>query len=87
MTILEMIAEWRKGCGNTVTDDDGNVVNMRLHPEKCPECTLALIVAIERACEQTPSEITLYGCATQAQAERSVAWLDAHNEWVKQTTK
>ena len=50
MTILEMIAEWRKGCGNTVTDDDGNIVPMSLHPEKCPECTLALIAAIERAC-------------------------------------
>ncbi|WP_158609108.1 hypothetical protein [Pusillimonas sp. NJUB218] len=51
MTILEMIAEWRKGCGNTVTDDDGNIVPMSLHPEGCPECTLALITAIERACK------------------------------------
>ena len=48
MTILEMIAEWRKGCGNTVTDHDGNIVDMSLHPERCAECTIGLINAIEK---------------------------------------
>lgn len=57
MTILEMIAEWRKGCGNTVTDDDGNVVPMSLHPEKRPECTLALIAAVENACKEGRSAV------------------------------
>lgn len=51
MKITEMITEWRKGCGNTVTDDDGNIVPMSLRPERCPECTLALIAAIENACK------------------------------------
>lgn len=82
MTILEMIAEWRKGCGNTATDDDGNVVPMSLHPEKCPECTLALIAAIKRACRATPAEIDLHGCATQGQAMREAEWFRA-----KRTTK
>lgn len=50
MTILEMIAEWRKGCSNSMTDDDGGLVDQRLHPEHCAECTVALIKAIERAC-------------------------------------
>lgn len=47
MTILEMIAEWRKGCSNTMTDDDGNAIDQRLHPESCSECTVGLINAIE----------------------------------------
>lgn len=37
MTPLEMIAEWRKGCSNAPTDK----------PELCPECTRALIEALE----------------------------------------
>lgn len=35
--ILEMIAEWEKGCGNAT----------RGKPEKCHECTVALIKAIK----------------------------------------
>jgi hypothetical protein len=34
---LEMIAEWRKGC------------SVAQKPEECPECTLALINALEKA--------------------------------------
>lgn len=37
--------------------------------------------------EISPPEINFDGCTTQEQAERSVAWLDAHNEWVKRTTR
>lgn len=36
MTPLEMIAEWRRGCGNTIGAE----------PEQCEECTKALIEAI-----------------------------------------
>lgn len=45
MTILEMIKEWRKGC------------SCGLHnPADCPDCTTALIDAIERSLikENTP---------------------------------
>lgn len=52
MTILEMIAEWRKGYSNTMHDDEGNFVDPSLHPEQCPECTLALISSIEEACKR-----------------------------------
>ena len=38
MKILEMIMEWRKGCSCATPE----------HPEKCPECTLGLIEAIEQ---------------------------------------
>lgn len=38
MTILEMIAEWRKGCSCASAGK----------PEECPECTRALIDAIEK---------------------------------------
>lgn len=41
MTPLEMIQEWRKGCGNTQ-------FNCAHGPEHCSECTLALIEAIEK---------------------------------------
>jgi len=34
---LEMIAEWRKGC------------SVAQKPEECPECTLALINALEKS--------------------------------------
>lgn len=37
MEILEMIAEWRRGC--TCAPED--------HPEECAECTVGLIRAIE----------------------------------------
>lgn len=36
MTPLEMIAEWRRGCSNTIGAE----------PEQCEECTRALIEAI-----------------------------------------
>lgn len=38
MTILEMIAEWRRGCSCA----------RKGHPEECTECTVGLIEAIER---------------------------------------
>lgn len=37
MTLLEMIAEWRKGCS----------CSSHGKPEECAECTKALIDAIE----------------------------------------
>jgi PP-loop superfamily ATP-utilizing enzyme len=43
MTPLEMIAEWRKGCSNSMEADG---VQWR-HPERCPHCTRALIDALE----------------------------------------
>jgi hypothetical protein len=46
MTILEMIAEWRKGCsiaGHRGLDD----ADRELGPECCPACTVALIESIE----------------------------------------
>jgi len=47
MTILEMIAEWRKGRSNAALE----------HPEQCQERTLALIDAIERK-EQKDAEVS-----------------------------
>ena len=52
MKITEMIAEWRKGCSNSMHDNDGNPIDQKLHPEYCSECTLALIDAIEREAER-----------------------------------
>lgn len=52
MEILEMITEWRKGCSCSMFDEDGNVVDQRLHPESCQVCTVGLIDAIERAARQ-----------------------------------
>ena len=42
---LEMIAEWRKGC--SVAQIAGQP------PEYCPECTLALINALEKALSES----------------------------------
>lgn len=46
MTILEMIKEWRKGCSCGPHN-----------PANCPDCTMALIDAIERKLigQHTPS--------------------------------
>lgn len=41
--ISKMIAEWRKGCSNTLSHP--GVAHSE--PETCPECTKALILAIE----------------------------------------
>lgn len=49
MEILEMIAEWRKGCSVS-----------RKHPVDCPECTEALINAIEAR----EKERVFSGCVT-----------------------
>lgn len=38
MTIIEMIAEWRRGCSDAAPDS----------PELCAQCTRGLIDAIER---------------------------------------
>lgn len=43
MTPLEMIAEWRRGCGNTIGAE----------PEQCEECTRALIEAIAAKLEES----------------------------------
>lgn len=40
MSILDMIAEWEKGCSNTLYNGEA--------PEYCPECTRELITAIKR---------------------------------------
>jgi len=56
MTILEMIAEWRKGCPCSVPD----------HPETCHSCTVALIESIER--KEQPKGVKCHGdacCAGQ----------------------
>ena len=45
MTILEMIEQWRKGCSNTQNYTHGRTVCE--HPENCPDCTRALVDAIE----------------------------------------
>lgn len=47
MTPLEMIAEWRKGCAVVAS------CGMRHRPEKCEECTLALINALEARLKMT----------------------------------
>jgi len=49
MTILEMIAEWRKGCKNPDHEPFGTLADWKAHQEGCWVCTLALIAAIERA--------------------------------------
>lgn len=49
MTPLEMIAQWRKGCSNTMEfSASGKYLGQCLHPENCPDCTRGLIDAIER---------------------------------------
>jgi len=39
MTTLEKIAEWEKGCSNTIVPGKS--------PEDCPECTRGLITALK----------------------------------------
>lgn len=46
MTILEMIAEWRKGCSNTNDRQHGGK-SYRVSPVNCSECTIGLIESIE----------------------------------------
>jgi hypothetical protein len=57
MTPLEMIAEWERGCSNTVECHPVTkeaVTN--LHPERCEECTLGLIKALKTALQHTESQ-------------------------------
>lgn len=51
MTILEMIAEWRKGCKDPDHEPFGTLADWKAHQEGCWVCTLALIAAIEKACK------------------------------------
>lgn len=50
MTPLQMIAEWRKGCSNTMEfSASGEYLGQCLNPENCSDCTRALIDALEHA--------------------------------------
>lgn len=51
MTLLEIIAEWRKGCSNATPNN----------PEECPTCTLAMIDIIEQRLKQESPKILYCG--------------------------
>lgn len=66
MGILEMIAEWRKGCSCAGPAYDGMVGNPAgtTSPEDCPACTLGLVEAIERKLGGAPRLIEMLHAVT-----------------------
>lgn len=48
MTAAEIITEWRRGCSHTSELDNCGSMRQDLHPERCFDCTTAMLKALTR---------------------------------------